>query len=50
MLLLLQGHFSEGSSVPVTLGHEFAGIVKDLGTNAKVKLSVGDRVGIDPNR
>jgi 2-desacetyl-2-hydroxyethyl bacteriochlorophyllide A dehydrogenase len=44
-------HIVEGtsrSSPPVVLGHEFAGVIEDVGRGA-VRLKVGQRVAVDPN-
>ncbi|HEY6952055.1 MAG TPA: zinc-dependent alcohol dehydrogenase family protein [Bacteroidota bacterium] len=44
-------HIVEGSSrssPPVVLGHEYAGIIQDLGKEVR-GFSVGDHVAIDPN-
>lgn len=41
-------HRRTGETVPVTLGHEFSGIVSEVG-EAVGRLSVGDRVTVEPN-
>ena len=45
---IVQGEFGQCSIEPVTLGHEFSGIVLESGSNALIKT--GTRVAIDPNR
>ena len=45
---IVQGEFGQCSIEPVTLGHEFSGIVVESGSSALLKA--GTRVAIDPNR
>lgn len=40
-------HPLTGETVPITLGHEFAGVVAELGEGVE-GLSVGDRVAVEP--
>ena len=42
-----QGEFGNCSIEPITLGHEFSGVVVDSGAN--VMLKSGTKVAIDPN-
>lgn len=49
-LHIMSGEFSVVSDNKVTISHEFSGTITDLGSQAARKFSVGDRVGIDPNR
>ena len=45
----MQGDFADASKIPVTLGHEFSGIV--LKTGSKVTgLPKGTRVAVNPNK
>lgn len=45
---IVQGEFGNCSIEPITLGHEFSGVVIDSGVN--VMLKTGTHVAIDPNR
>lgn len=45
---IVQGEFGNCSIEPITLGHEFSGVVIDSGVN--VMLKTGTAVAIDPNR
>jgi (R,R)-butanediol dehydrogenase/meso-butanediol dehydrogenase/diacetyl reductase len=40
-------HPITGESVPITLGHEFAGVVAEVGDGVK-RVRVGDRVAVEP--
>lgn len=48
----MDGHFFKGSfpakDGPLTLGHEFAGIIEDQGSSVK-GFKIGQSVAIDPN-
>jgi 2-desacetyl-2-hydroxyethyl bacteriochlorophyllide A dehydrogenase len=46
-LHILAGEFPP-TPYPITPGHEFAGVVSELGADAS-RLSVGDRVAVDPS-
>ena len=37
-------------SKKVTISHEFAGTVVELGAEAAKKFKIGENVGVDPNR
>ena len=41
-------HPQTGASRPVVIGHEFSGVVSDVGAEV-TRLSVGDRVAVHPN-
>jgi threonine dehydrogenase-like Zn-dependent dehydrogenase len=41
-------HPLTGESVPLTLGHEFSGIIEELGEGVSDKFKVGDRVVVQP--
>lgn len=45
-LHILQGEFAP--TLPITPGHEFAGVVADVGTQV-TELRAGDRVAVDPS-
>ena len=48
-IAFIQGDFADASKIPVTLGHEFSGIV--LKTGSKVTgLPKGTRVAVNPNK
>jgi (R,R)-butanediol dehydrogenase / meso-butanediol dehydrogenase / diacetyl reductase len=40
-------HALTGESLPITLGHEFAGVVAEVGAGVD-RLAVGDRVAVEP--
>ncbi|MFF5996441.1 2,3-butanediol dehydrogenase [Lysinibacillus sp. KU-BSD001] len=42
-----QPHFISGRKAPLTMGHEFSGIVTEVGPEA-THVSIGDRVAIEP--
>ncbi|MDN3955541.1 zinc-dependent alcohol dehydrogenase family protein [Sporolactobacillus laevolacticus] len=47
---LYQGLPGSGeANMPVVLGHEISGVVKQLGSEVNSPLKIGDRVAIDPN-
>ena len=50
-LLWFQGEFPIPKVDRITLGHEFAGEIVELGTSASAKtdLKIGNKVAIDPN-
>src|SRR4051794_38732895 len=41
-------HPITGATLPVTLGHEFSGVVEEIGLSV-TKVKVGDRVVVKPN-
>jgi len=41
-------HGNEPAKTPVVLGHEFAGIIKNMGKEVE-RFSIGDRVSVNPN-
>lgn len=41
-------HPLTGETVPLTLGHEFSGIIEQLGEGVDAKFRVGDRVCVQP--
>jgi threonine dehydrogenase-like Zn-dependent dehydrogenase len=41
-------HPITGGSVPVTLGHEFSGVIEEVGAGVS-RLKVGDCVAVRPN-
>lgn len=41
-------HPQTGEAMPVTIGHEFSGVVSEVGSDVD-RLSVGDRVVVEPN-
>ena len=45
---IVQGEFGQCSIEPVTLGHEFSGVVVNSGVD--VMLKTGAKVAVDPNR
>ena len=45
-----QGEFAVVGNNKVTISHEFAGTVIEVGEEAANKFKIGDRVGVDPNR
>ncbi|XP_046742927.1 D-altritol 5-dehydrogenase-like [Diprion similis] len=47
-LHIVEGSFPCKSDGPVTLGHEFSGVVQAIGSEVTV-FSVGQRVAVDPN-
>jgi len=49
-LHIVSGEFKNVSERDVTLSHEFSGRVVALGGRAALRLKVGDKVGVDPNR
>jgi len=49
-LHIMSGEFAVVGDKKVTISHEFAGTIVDLGSEASKKFKVGDRVGVDPNR
>ncbi|KAK5135996.1 hypothetical protein LTR08_004250 [Meristemomyces frigidus] len=41
-------HPITGESVPVTFGHEFSGVIEEIGEGVSEKFKVGDRVCVQP--
>ncbi|XP_023330520.1 D-arabinitol dehydrogenase 1 [Eurytemora carolleeae] len=48
-LHILEGKFKNCSDKFVTIGHEFSGVVEEIGAQVQ-GLNRGDKVGVDPNR
>ncbi|KAK9884335.1 hypothetical protein WA026_005285 [Henosepilachna vigintioctopunctata] len=47
-LHIIEGHFPCYANGPITLGHEFSGIVTEVGIDVG-NFKIGDRVSVDPN-
>ncbi|XP_063242632.1 D-altritol 5-dehydrogenase-like [Bacillus rossius redtenbacheri] len=47
-LHVIEGSFPAKKTAPVTLGHEFSGVVQAVGSKV-TSIKVGDRVAVDPN-
>ena len=45
---IVQGEFGNRAIEPITLGHEFSGVVVESGANAIIRP--GTAVAVDPNR
>lgn len=43
-----ESHPKTGQQTPITLGHEFSGMVSEVGTDVS-RIAVGDRVTVEPN-